>query len=94
MTFVQKSYSSLSFYLHLLPQYCLCSKLTKSLMSPDIGASVRLQQTSFTVTEGVNMSVSICACAEMYRTTIVVDCPVVFEFEINLVVGEGAFYNH
>ena len=63
-----------------------------SLMSPSKGASVRLQQTSFTVTEGVNTSVSI--CAEIHNPPLVVDCPVVFEFEINLAVGDGVFSNH
>ena len=63
-----------------------------SLMSPSTGASVRLQQTSFTVTEGVNTLVSI--CAEIYNPPLAVDCPVVFEFEINLAVGDGAFSNH
>ena len=67
-------------------------KLTKSLISPNIGASVRLQQTSFTVTEGVNTSMSI--CAEIYNPPLAVDCPVVFEFEINLAVGEGAFSHY
>ena len=64
-----------------------------SLMSPSTGASVRLQQTSFTVTEGVNTS-SVSICAEIYNPPLAVDCPVVFEFEINLAVGDGAFSNH
>ena len=61
-------------------------------MSPNTGAIIRLQQTSFTVTEGVNTSVSI--CAEIYWPTTAVDCLVVFEFEINLAIGEGMFSNH
>ena len=98
MTVVKKSLSLTTFTFSLslslsLPKYCLSSKLTKSLVSPNIGASVRLQKTSLiTVTEGVNSSVSI--CAEIYRPTIAVNCPVIFEFEINLVVGEGTESNH
>ena len=58
-------------------------------MSPNIGVRIRLQQTSFTVTEGVNTSVSI--CAEIYSPTTAVDCLVDFEFEIILAVLGGMF---
>ena len=52
------------------------------------GAYIRLDQRTFTVTEGVNETVGI--CAELYNPTPEQSsCPVVFNFEINLSVDGG-----
>ena len=52
------------------------------------GAYVRLEQRVFTVTEGVDAAVSI--CAEIYNPTPAQSsCPVVFDFVINLSVDGG-----
>ena len=52
------------------------------------GAYIRLQQRAFTVTEGVDVAVSI--CAEIYNPTPDRSCcPVVFDFVINLSVDGG-----
>ena len=52
------------------------------------GAYIQLEKTTFTVTEGVNETVII--CAEIYDPTQDrSSCPVVFDFEINLSVEGG-----
>ena len=52
------------------------------------GACIQLEKTTFTVTEGVNETVRI--CAEVYSPTQDrSSCPVVFDFEINLSVDGG-----
>ena len=52
------------------------------------GTCIQLEKTTFTVTEGVNETVRI--CAEVYSPTQDrSSCPVVFDFEINLSVDGG-----
>ena len=51
-------------------------------------AEVQLQATAYTVTEGVNDSVIICAEVSSPANGV---CPIGFEFILNLSVGEGRF---
>ena len=58
------------------------------MFSDPTGACIQLEKTTFTVTEGVNETVRI--CAEIYDPTPdQSSCPVVFDFEINLSVDGG-----